>query len=77
MGKIPIPFFSKISKERMRCLRCNSGRIFKFIDGFGERRIFCKDCFGSFLEKAVKKIEMQKNLHEFDLELYHKLGFHH
>jgi hypothetical protein len=61
----------------MRCLRCNSFRTFEFIDGFGQKRIFCKDCFGSFLESKAKEIETQKSLHEFNLDLYHKLGFHH
>jgi hypothetical protein len=52
-------------------------RTISFIDGFGDRRIFCKDCFGSFLESKVREIETQKSLHEFDLDLYHKLGLHH
>ena len=30
----------------------------------------------SSIEKKTKEIEAQKNLHEFNLELYHKLGFH-
>ncbi|MEM5772868.1 MAG: hypothetical protein QXL86_01425 [Candidatus Aenigmatarchaeota archaeon] len=59
----------------MKCLRCKSLRTFEFIDGFGKRRIFCKDCWGSFLESEVREIEMQKNLHEFNLELYHKISF--
>lgn len=61
---------------RMKCVRCNSLRTFSFIDGFGEKRIFCKDCGGSFLENKVKELERQKSLHDFDLEMYHKLGFH-
>ncbi|MEM5766361.1 MAG: hypothetical protein QW423_01865 [Candidatus Aenigmatarchaeota archaeon] len=60
----------------MRCLRCRSERTIKFIDGFGEKRVFCRDCLGSFLEKIGREVEMQKNLHEFNLDLYHRLGFH-
>ena len=77
LGKIPIPYLPIIQRENMKCLRCNSLRTFEFIDGFGEKRIFCKDCFGSFLVSKAREIESQKNLHEFNLELYHKLGFHH
>lgn len=60
----------------MKCLRCKSVRILKFIDGFGERRIFCKTCGGSFLENNTVKFNDQKNLAEFSLQTYHKLGFH-
>jgi hypothetical protein len=59
----------------MRCLRCKSVRTFGFIDGFGEKRVFCKDCGGSFLETRAREIEWQKDLHEFNLEMYHRLGF--
>jgi len=60
----------------MKCLRCHSARTFGFIDGFGERRIFCKDCGGSFLESRIEEIGWQKNLHEFNLDVYNRLGFH-
>jgi len=60
----------------MKCLRCRSARTFGFIDGFGERRIFCKECGGSFLESRIEEIGWQKNLHEFNLDVYNRLGFH-
>jgi len=28
----------------MRCIKCHSSRIIRFLDGFGEWRIFCKSC---------------------------------
>ncbi|MBD3155689.1 MAG: hypothetical protein GF368_03470 [Candidatus Aenigmarchaeota archaeon] len=37
----------------MRCINCNSPRTIKFIDGFGEARIFCKTCRESMLTKNV------------------------
>jgi len=60
----------------MKCIRCNSARTFGFIDGFGERRIFCRGCGGSFLESKIKEMDWQKNLHEFNLNIYNKVGFH-
>jgi hypothetical protein len=60
----------------MKCLRCKSVRTLKFIDGFGQRRIFCRNCGGSFLEDRVIKFNNQKNLIDFSLDMYHKLGFH-
>jgi hypothetical protein len=49
----------------MRCIRCNSRRLVRFIDGFGERRIFCRDCWGSFTEEAIVELGAQKRLTEF------------
>jgi hypothetical protein len=60
----------------MKCLRCESSRTFSFIDGFGERRVFCKNCGGSFLENRAKEFDWQKNLQQFNLVTYHRLGFH-
>ncbi len=28
----------------MRCIKCRSPRIIRFLDGFGKWRIFCKSC---------------------------------
>lgn len=28
----------------MRCIKCGSERIVKFLDGFGKPRIYCKSC---------------------------------
>ena len=49
----------------MKCMRCNSRRIIRFIDGFGERRIFCRDCWGSFVEETIVELGVQKRLTEF------------
>jgi len=48
----------------MRCIRCGSPRIIRFLDGMGERRIYCKDCRGSYLEEAVLEFGI-KPLKEF------------
>ncbi|MBI4009822.1 MAG: hypothetical protein HY361_01320 [Candidatus Aenigmarchaeota archaeon] len=60
----------------MKCLRCKSVRIVSFIDGFGEKRIFCRTCWGSFPTESVIKFSDQKSLQEFNHETYNKLKFH-
>ncbi len=52
----------------MRCLRCNSPRILRFIDGFGVRRAFCRDCWMSIPESSLK-LNLQKNLNQFSLKV--------
>ncbi len=47
----------------MQCHRCASPRIIKFLDGFGNKRVFCKGCHESFLLQEV--IIAQKKLAEF------------
>ncbi len=47
----------------MRCVNCNSPRTIRFIDGFGEPRVFCKTCQESMLIENV--ILAQKNVWEF------------
>lgn len=49
----------------MRCIRCNSTRVIRFVDGFGQHRIFCKNCKGSFVESYVININQQKHLQEY------------
>jgi len=41
----------------------------KFIDGFGERRVFCKGCGRSFLEEGMSF----RNMNQFKLDTYIKL----
>lgn len=48
----------------MRCTRCHSPRLIKFIDGFGHKRVFCRDCGGSFLDNFESLIP-QTNLLRF------------
>jgi hypothetical protein len=35
---------------KMRCIRCHSPRIIRFLDGFGNWRVFCRTCEESVLE---------------------------
>ena len=43
----------------------------KFIDGFGHRRMFCKNCYGSFLEnRFIGNPEDQMSLKNFKLGIY-------
>jgi len=37
----------------MKCLRCKSEKTYGFLDAFGNRRIFCRSCWGSWLEQSV------------------------
>ena len=37
----------------MKCLRCKSVKTYKFLDGFNQKRIFCRNCWGSWPEQAV------------------------
>lgn len=53
----------------MRCLRCNSPRILRFIDGFGLKRVFCRDCWLSIPESSLK-FDLQKNLNNFKVGVY-------
>jgi hypothetical protein len=57
----------------MKCVMCQSPRMMKFIDGFGERRVFCRDCGRNFLEGNFMKILEQKSLHEFRIDTYYKI----
>ena len=51
----------------MRCMLCNSHRLMNFIDGFGDKRIFCRSCGRSYLEKNFDIIRDQKHLQDFGL----------
>ena len=54
------------------CLRCKSIRITNFVDGFGEKRVFCRTCWLSSPQESFIKFGAQKRLHEFDAETYNK-----
>jgi hypothetical protein len=56
----------------MKCMRCKSERVMKFIDGFGVRRIFCRDCWLSVPENILIKFNSQKNLNEFKTNSYYR-----
>lgn len=53
----------------MKCVRCGSLRMVRFLDGFGERRIFCRKCWGSYPELNFVKLSEQKNLQDFKLNI--------
>ncbi len=57
----------------MRCFKCHSPRIIKFIDGFGSWRIFCRTCQESFLENEDYHLKEIKRLPEFSD--YHTVKF--
>jgi hypothetical protein len=54
----------------MRCGRCKSLNVVKFIDGFGDHRIFCRCCGRSFLEDSFARLGSQSSLVEFDNKMY-------
>lgn len=49
----------------MNCVKCHSPRIIKFIDGFGQSRLFCRSCQESMLVKDVIISMTQKNVWDF------------
>lgn len=52
---------------RMRCVLCNSHRLINFIDGFGDKRVFCRSCGRSYLEGKFDAVRSQRNLQDFGL----------
>jgi len=50
---------------------CKSPRILRFVDAFGDKRIFCRGCGRSFLENNFFNFKWQKNLQEFRIDAYH------
>ena len=52
-------------------MRCGSARIMRFLDGFGQRRMFCKSCAGSILEnRFFTDPNDQTNLKNFNFDIY-------
>jgi len=57
---------------KMKCGKCGSVRMTKFIDGFGQRRIFCKGCYGSFVDNGTfLNLNGQKILGDFNSDVYY------
>ncbi|MBI2542939.1 MAG: hypothetical protein HYW24_02020 [Candidatus Aenigmarchaeota archaeon] len=54
----------------MKC-KCGSFRMVKFIDGFGQRRLFCRVCSGSFLDISFPGPEQTK-LPDFNHMYYNR-----
>lgn len=61
--------FKVLLSESMRCIRCNSINVLRFIDGFGNRRVFCRNCGRSFLENIIHND--QRRLIEFGVKPYY------
>ena len=62
--------------DKMQCAKCHSPRIIRFIDGFGEWRIFCRSCQESFLIYKMNNLRDIKTLPEFsnvDISLKHEM----
>ncbi len=53
----------------MMCIACSSPRIMHFIDGFGDKRVFCRTCGRSFLEHNFIQLSGQKKIFEFNNNL--------
>jgi len=50
-------------------MKCGSLRMVKFVDGFGKRRIFCRGCWGSFID--LNQLNGQTKLKDFDFNIYY------
>ncbi len=60
----------------MNCIRCKSHRTMKFVDGYNQRRVFCRNCGRSFLETTPGKVPHsdQKNIMGFNAGVYYRPG---
>jgi len=56
----------------MRCFLCKATRILRFIDGFGDKRIFCRGCGRSFIEQVFENWNGQKNLQDFKVGSFYR-----
>ena len=54
----------------MKCLLCESHKIIRFVDGFGDKRVFCKSCGRSFLENNFIRLSGQRKIPDFNPNLY-------
>lgn len=67
LPKVGIPFSAiTYAVIKMQCIKCHSPRIIKFLDGFGNTRIFCKTCQESIPLKDV--IVSQTNVLDFSAQ---------
>lgn len=58
----------------MKCVKCKSHRVMKFIDGYGNKRCFCRSCGRSYLEKVNVLPTGQKSLVGAETGLYYRPG---
>lgn len=62
----------------MRCGRCKSIAVIRFVDGFGHRRVFCRNCKISYLDNTINSFgsqtakRNQKSLPSFKPEVYYR-----
>ena len=49
----------------MRCVKCHSPKIIRFLDGFGQWRVFCRSCQESIPLVEFNDIKNVKKLWEF------------
>jgi len=49
----------------MECVKCGSLRMMEFMDGFGQRRVFCKGCGRSSLDtRRFNELKIFQNLRQ-------------
>lgn len=53
--------------EYARCVRCSSFKTAAFVDRFGDRRLYCRDCSESFVVEGLKGV--RQKLKEQDILL--------
>ena len=46
----------------MKCIRCGSPRIVKFVDAFGYPRVYCEDCHFNVSIDTFRKLILSKDL---------------
>ena len=64
----------------MKCIKCKSHRVMKFVDGHNHKRVFCKNCGISYLTQVpITKIphEDQKTILGLNAGLYYRPGVVH
>ncbi len=48
----------------MRCTKCGHVMI-RFVDGFGQRRVYCRHCYVSYVEDVAVEFGLQRTLKNF------------
>ena len=47
----------------MECITCKSPRIEKFLDPYGSKRVFCRNCWVSFPESSSLADDPRRSVH--------------
>lgn len=61
--------------DLMRCTHCKSIALIRFVDGFGQRRVFCRNCKISYIDRTIRSVGSQmsqRNLLSFKPEVYYR-----